>query len=74
MTDYPVAKKLRRHRSGPKTSTPRNLCSDTLRLCGWPGDQSLAQDINLFLKTIKRDGRLLKAAKNNGLEPVVNLN
>ena len=36
-------------------------------------DEEFYNRVEEFLKTIKNDGRLLKLAKNNGLEPIVNL-
>ena len=36
-------------------------------------DEKFYNRVEEFLKTIKNDGRLLQLAKNNGLEPIVNL-
>jgi|tagenome__1003787_1003787.scaffolds.fasta_scaffold20929533_2 ABC-type amino acid transport substrate-binding protein len=75
MTDYPVAKKLEATQEWAKIINPTEpLAVTPYAYAVAPGDQVWLNYINLFLKTIKRDGRLLKAAKNNGLEPVVNLN
>lgn len=75
MTDYPIAKKLEATQDWAKIINP----SEPLAVTPYayviaPGDQIWLNYINLFVKTIKRDGRLLNAAKKNGLEPVVTLN
>ena len=38
-----------------------------------PGDAAWLDRVNSFVIAIKRDGRLLTAARNNGLEPIVDL-
>jgi hypothetical protein len=35
------------------------------------GDDSLSNRVNSFLSLIKKDGRLLRHAKQNKLEPIV---
>jgi hypothetical protein len=36
-----------------------------------PGDATWLQRVDKFVADTKRDGRLLAAAKKNGLEPIV---
>src|SRR5262249_39574976 len=75
MTDYPVAKKLEATQDWAKIINPAEpLAVTPYAYVVAPGDQVWLNYINLFVKTIKRDGRLLNAAKKNRLEPVVNLN
>lgn len=74
MTDYPVAKKLESTQEWARIINPTEpLAVTPYAYAVAPGDQVWLNYINLFLKTIKRDGRLLRAAKNNGLEPVAHL-
>ena len=75
MTDYPVAKKLEVTQDWAKIIHPSEpLAVTPYAYVVAPGDQVWLNYINLFVRTIKRDGRLLNAAKKNSLEPVVNLN
>jgi cyclohexadienyl dehydratase len=75
MTDYPVAKKLEATQDWAKIINPvEPLAVTPYAYVVAPGDQIWLNYINLFVKTIKRDGRLLNAAKKNGLEPIVTLN
>jgi cyclohexadienyl dehydratase len=75
MTDYPVAKKLEATQDWAKVINPTEpLAVTPYAYAVAPGDQVWLTYVNLFLKTIKRDGRLVSAAKKNGLEAIVNLN
>lgn len=75
MTDYPVAKKLEATQDWAKVINPTEpLAVTPYAYAVAPGDQVWLNYVNLFLKTIKRDGRLVDAAKKNGLEAIVNLN
>jgi ABC-type amino acid transport substrate-binding protein len=75
MTDYPVAKKLEATQDWAKVINPTEpLAVTPYAYAVAPGDQVWLNYVNLFLKTIKRDGRLVGAAKKNGLEAIVNLN
>jgi ABC-type amino acid transport substrate-binding protein len=75
MTDYPVAKKLEATQDWARIINPLEpLAVTPYAYVVAPGDQIWLNYVNLFVKTIKRDGRLLNAAKKNGLEPIVNLN
>ena len=75
MTDYPVAKKLEATQEWARIINPvEPLAVTPYAYVVAPGDQVWLNYINLFVRTIKRDGRLLNAAKKNGLEPIVTLN
>jgi cyclohexadienyl dehydratase len=75
MTDYPVAKKLEATQDWARIINPAEpLAVTPYAYVVAPGDQVWLNYINLFVKTIKRDGRLLNAARKNGLEPIVTLN
>lgn len=74
MTDYPIAKKLAALHDWAEIVAPKEpLAVTPYAYVVAPGDQIWLNYINLFVRTIKRDGRLLEYAKKNGLEPVVNL-
>ena len=75
MTDFPFAKRMLEKTLWAKLITP----SSTYHLTpyAWAityGDDEFYTQIEAFILRIKKDGRLLKAAKNNGLEPIVQLN
>ena len=74
MTDFPFAKRMLAKTSWAKLIMP----SSTYHLTpyAWAmayGDDEFYNEIETFIQRIKSDGRLLKAAQNNGLEPIVNL-
>lgn len=74
MTDYPIAKKLEALHDWALIVAPTEpLAVTPYAYAVAPGDQMWLNFINLFVQTIKRDGRLLDYAKKNGLEPVVYL-
>jgi ABC-type amino acid transport substrate-binding protein len=74
MTDYPIAKKLEAlHDWAAIIAPPEPLATTPYAYAVAPGDQVWLNYVNLFVQTIKRDGRLLKFARKNGLEPVVNV-
>ncbi len=74
MTDYPIAKKLEALHDWALIVAPTEpLAITPYAYAVAPGDQMWLNFINLFVQTIKRDGRLLDYAKKNGLEPVVYL-
>jgi cyclohexadienyl dehydratase len=74
MTDYPIAKKLESQHDWAQIIAPEEpLAVTPYAYVIAPGDQIWLNYINLFVETIKRDGRLLKYGKKNGLEPVVKL-
>lgn len=74
MTDYPIAKKLEALHDWANIVAPNEpLAVTPYSYVVAPGDQAWLNYINLFVQTIKRDGRLLKYGRKNGLEPVINL-
>ncbi len=74
MTDYPIAKKLEALHDWTSIVAPTEpLAVTPYAYAVAPGDQIWLNYINLFVQTIKRDGRLLAFAKKNKLEPIVNL-
>src|SRR5262249_55204138 len=75
MTDYPVAKKLEATQDWAKIINPAEpLAVTPYAYVVAPGDQVGLNYITRCVRTKKRDGRLLDAAKKNRPEPVVNLN
>lgn len=74
MTDYPVAKKLESQHDWAAIISPTEpLATTPYSYAVSPGDQVWLNYINLFVQTVKRDGRLMKYGIKNGLEPVVNI-
>jgi ABC-type amino acid transport substrate-binding protein len=74
MTDYPIAKKLAAlHEWATIIAPSEPLAVTPYSYVVAPGDQIWLNYINLFVQTIKRDGRLVKYAKKHGLEPIVTL-
>lgn len=74
MTDFPFAKRMLAKTSWAKLITPQSTYH--LTPYAWAiayGDDEFYNEIEKFIQRIKDDGRLLKAAQNNGLEPIVNL-
>lgn len=74
MTDYPFAKRMIENTSWAVIIEPKEVFHKTNY--SWAmkyDDEEFYNRVEEFLKTIKNDGRLLKLAKNNGLEPIVNL-
>jgi len=72
MTDYPTANKVTNIFDWALTVPP----TETLRLTPYSyvvphGDQIWLNYVNLFVNTIKLDGRLMKFAKKNHLGPIV---
>jgi len=75
MTDYPIAKKLESLHDWAHIVAPSSpLAVTPYAYVVVPGDQVWLNYVNLFVDTIKRDGRLLEAAKKHQLEPIVSLN
>ena len=74
MTDYPFAKKMIESTSWAVLIEPKEAFHKTPYAWAMKYDDEVFYNrVEEFLKTIKNDGRLLKLAKNNGLEPIVNL-
>lgn len=74
MTDYPIAKKLESLHDWTKIIAPSEpLAVTPYAYVVAPGDSMWLNYVNLFVKTIKRDGRLEKYGKKHALGPIVNL-
>jgi cyclohexadienyl dehydratase len=72
MTDYPTAIKVTDEFDWAVTVKPKEKLSVTPYAYVVPaGDQIWLNFINLFVDTIKIDGRLMKYAKKNKLDPIV---
>lgn len=72
MTDYPFGKKMVATTDWAKLIIPTSTYHITPYAWAMEyGDDAWYERVEAFMKTIKEDGRLLQAAKNNGLEPIV---
>jgi cyclohexadienyl dehydratase len=72
MTDYPTAIKVTDEFDWAVTITPTEKLAVTPYAYVVPqGDQIWLNFVNLFVDTIKLDGRLLQAAKRHKLDPIV---
>ena len=74
MTDYPYGKKVIEKTTWAKLIEPNKIHHITSY--SWTmayGNDKFYNRVELFIKTIKDDGRLLKLAKKNHLEPIVKL-
>ena len=72
MTDFPAALKTTKEFPGTKyLLPPEKLAVTPYAYVMLPGDQTWLNYVNLFVDTIKLDGRLAKAAEKNGLTPIV---
>src|SRR4029077_4499496 len=72
MTDYPTAVKVTDEFDWAQTIVPDEKLAVTPYAYVVPqGDQIWLNYINLFIDTIKLDGRLMKYAKKNKLDPIV---
>ena len=72
ITDYPTAIKVTDEFDWAKTIVPEEKLAVTPYAYVVPqGDQIWLNYINLFIDTIKLDGRLMKYAKKNKLDPIV---
>jgi cyclohexadienyl dehydratase len=72
MTDYPTAIKVTDEFDWAKTIEPTEKLAVTPYAYVVPqGDQIWLNFINLFVDTIKLDGRLMQAAKKHKLDPIV---
>jgi ABC-type amino acid transport substrate-binding protein len=74
MTDYPFGKRMLAQTDWAKLIVPPSTyhLTDYAWVVNY-GDEKWYQRVELFIKDIKKDGRLLKYAKKNGLEPIVKL-
>lgn len=74
ITDYPYSKKMLEKTQWAKLVSPDSKYF--LTSYAWTtvyGDDKFYNRVEKFIKDIKKDGRLLRLAKKNGLEPIVNL-
>jgi cyclohexadienyl dehydratase len=72
ITDYPTAIKVTDEFDWAKTVIPEEKLAVTPYAYVVPqGDQIWLNYVNLFIDTIKLDGRLMKYAKKNKLDPIV---
>ncbi len=74
MSDYPFAKRMLAKTSWAKLIAPTTTYH--LTSYAWAmkhGDDMFYYEVERFIQRIKKDGRLLQAAKANGLEPIVQL-
>lgn len=74
MTDYPFAKRMLAKTEWAKLIEPTETYHKTPY--AWAvayGDDAFYNAVETFVQNIKQDGRLLKAAHNNGLIPIANL-
>lgn len=73
MTDYPFAQRMLAKTSWAKLITPKTTYHMTPYAWAMAyGEDDFYNEVENFIQRIKKDGRLLKAAQNNGLEPIVN--
>ncbi len=74
MTDYPFGKRMVAKTNWAKLIAPSSTYHMTPY--AWAmnyGDDKFYNRVEKFIDEIKKDGRLLKAAQSNGLEPIVKL-
>ena len=74
MTDYPFGKRMIAKTNWAKLITPPSTYHKTPY--SWVmkyGDDKFYNVVEKFISDIKKDGRLLRLAKENGLEPIANL-
>jgi cyclohexadienyl dehydratase len=74
VTDYPFSRKmLARHDWAKLLTPPTPLAPSSYAYAMAPGDAEWAKTMDDFVARTKADGRLLAAAKANGLEAIVDL-
>ncbi|NVJ54236.1 MAG: amino acid ABC transporter substrate-binding protein [Campylobacteraceae bacterium] len=74
ITDYPYSKKMLEKTKWARIVSPKK--EYFLTSYAWVtayGDDTFYNEVEKFIKSIKKDGRLRKLAKKNGLEPIINL-
>lgn len=75
MTDYPYSRKmLARHDWAKLLAPPTPLAPTPYAYAVAKGDSQWRDTVDSFVERTKKDGRLLKAAINNGLETIVDKN
>lgn len=74
VTDYPFSRKmLARHDWAKLLAPPTPLAPSPYAYAMAPGDAPWLEAVNAFVMRTKSDGRLLAAAKANGLDAIVDL-
>jgi cyclohexadienyl dehydratase len=74
VTDYPFSRKmLARHDWAKLLTPPKPLAPSPYAYAMAPGDGEWLETLDSFVARAKADGRLLAAAKANGLEAIVDL-
>ena len=74
MTDYPYSQKMLARFDWAKLLVPpQPLAPTDYGYAVAKGDPEWLAEVDAFVARIKRDGRLVKAARANGLEPIVKL-
>lgn len=72
ITDFPYSKRMLENTDWARLVSPTSTVQLTDYAYAVPkGDTEWLERINLFVKTIKEDGRLMEAAKPHGLQPIV---
>jgi ABC-type amino acid transport substrate-binding protein len=72
MTDYPYSLRMKDLTDWAAViPAPSNMPATDYAYAFAKGDESLPMRVNSFLSVIKKDGRLLRYAKQNKLEPIV---
>lgn len=74
MTDYPYAKKMLAQTQWARVVKPEKVYY--LSEYAWAvayGDDKFYNRVEIFIRKIKKDGRLLSIAKKHGLEPILKL-
>ena len=71
MTDFPTSLKMKSEYGTQTILPPEKLAVTPYAYVVPQGDQIWLNYVNLFVDTIKLDGRLAKAAEHNGLGPIV---
>ena len=71
MSDFPTALKMKKEFGTEFLTPPEKLAVTPYAYVVPQGDQIWLNYVNLFVETIKLDGRLAKAAERNGLGPIV---
>lgn len=71
MSDFPTALKMKKEFGTEFLTPPERLAVTPYAYVVPQGDQIWLNYVNLFVETIKLDGRLAKAAERNGLGPIV---
>jgi len=72
MTDYPFSRRMLETTEWTRLVAPPAVFHLTpYAYAVWPGDEAWHARVERFVATIKRDGRLLQAARRHKLEPIV---